>query len=195
MRQVQQVSRSSLSALPPSAFLSARWSISPPPTHQRCSTHLLPFQMVMALNHAGALQLEVNSLFLRREFMDCHAVFFKVWLSKHWEIFPCGRIIFGHSLSSLPQYTTGLWLLLSCIMEQNPVSVPALCTKPPPLPPKKAHWWDVGDVAELWRVGVLTTVQAITKRTEEILPLEQHKQLPSSAVPPPPSEPRSSKLV
>lgn len=106
----------------------------PPPTHQRYCTHLLPFQMVMALNHAGALQLEVNSLFLRREFMDCHAVFFKVWLSKHWEIFPCGRIIFGHSLSSLPQYTTGLWLLLSCIMEQNPVSVPALCTKPSPPP-------------------------------------------------------------
>lgn len=114
----------------------------------------------MALNHAGALQLEVNSLFLRREFMDCHAVFFKVWLSKHWEIFPCGRIIFGHSLSSLPQYTTGLWLLLSCIMEQNPVSVPALCTKPSPLPKKKPtdEMWGMlqgSGVLVCWRLSKL----------------------------------------
>lgn len=33
---------------------------------------------------------------------------------------------FGHRLSSLPQYTMGLWLLLLCIMEQNAVSVPSV---------------------------------------------------------------------
>lgn len=102
----------------PSAFLSA------PCYH----SHLFPFQMVMALNHAGVLQLEVNSL-LRREFMDRHAGFlrfgpagaqnFSSWLNH-----------FGHSFSGLPQYTTGLWLLLSCIMEENPDSVPSLYTSP-----------------------------------------------------------------
>lgn len=51
------------------AFLSAHVSISP----WYC-THLLPFQMLMGLNHAGALELEVNSL-LWREFMDGHAEF------------------------------------------------------------------------------------------------------------------------
>lgn len=40
----------------------------------RYCTHLLPFQMLMGLNRAGALELEVDSL-LWREFIDGHAEF------------------------------------------------------------------------------------------------------------------------
>ena len=128
MRQVQQVSRSSPATLPIS--LSFCTLVYLPPCY---CTHLLPFQMVMALNHAGALQLEVNSL-LRREFMDCHAVFLRFGPAgtENFSLWPNH---FGHS--SLPQYTTGLWLLLSCIMEQNPVSVPSLYTSPPLIAPQK----------------------------------------------------------
>lgn len=79
-------------------------------------------------------------------------------------------------------------------MEQNPVSVPALYTKPPPLKKKKKkptdEMWGMlqgSGVLACWRLS-----QAITKQTDEILPLEQRKQLTSSAVPP---EPLSSKLV
>lgn len=85
--------------------------------------------MVMALNHAGVLRLEVNSR-LRGEFMDRHAVFLRFGPAgtENFSLWPNH---FGHSLSSLPQYTTGLWLLLSCIMEQNPASVPSPYTSPP----------------------------------------------------------------
>lgn len=79
MRQVQKVSCRSLDA----PALSVSFSFSTPvyqdPSHPSPTTVALivfTFQMLMALKHARALALEVNSLFFGWEFMDCHTVFF-----------------------------------------------------------------------------------------------------------------------
>lgn len=67
---------------------------------------------------------------LRREFMDGHAEFLRFGPARI-ENFSLWPNHFGHSLSSLPQYTAGLWLLLLCIMEKKNQVVPSIFTTSP----------------------------------------------------------------
>lgn len=107
-----------------SAFLSARRSISPLLLHSSS-----PFSNGNGTEPCWSSSARSELSLLRREFMDGHAEFLRFGPAgtKNFSLWPNH---FGHSLSSLMQYTTGLWLLLLCIMEQNPVSVPSLYTHP-----------------------------------------------------------------
>lgn len=127
MRQVQQVSRSSLAALPFS--LSFCTLVYLPPLLLHSSS---PLSNGNGTEPCWSSSARSELSLLRREFMDCHAVFLRFGPAgaENFSLWPNH---FGHSLSSLPQYTTGLWLLLSCIMEQNPASVLSLNASPPPL--------------------------------------------------------------
>lgn len=108
----------------PSAFLSAYWSVCPLLLHSSS-----PFsngnKTEPCWNSSARSELSSQK---RNYGWSCRV--FKVWPSRHQK-FSLWPNHFGHSLGSLPQYTTGLWLLLLCIMEQNPVSVPSLHTPSP----------------------------------------------------------------
>lgn len=109
----------------PSAFLSAYWSVCPLLLHSSS-----PFSNGNKTEPCWSSSARSELSLLRREIMDGHAEFLRFGPAgnKNFSLWPNH---FGHSLSSLPQYTTGLWLLLLCIMEQNPVSVPSLHTPSP----------------------------------------------------------------
>lgn len=147
MRQVQQVSHSSFTALP-SAFLSACCTPPPTPPPPRPLQHSSsPFSNGNGTEPRWSSSARSELSLLRREFMDGHAEFLRFGPARI-ENFSLWPNHFGHSLSSLPQYTAGLWLLLLCIMEKK-IQLCPLSSPPLHLMLDKTHWWYVGMVAWL----------------------------------------------
>lgn len=109
----------------PPAFLSAHWSICPLLLHSS-----FPLSNGNGTEPCWSSSARSEPSLLRREFMDYHAVFLRFGPACTGK-FSSWPNHFGHSLSGSPQYTVGLWLLLSCIMEENRVPVPSLYTDPP----------------------------------------------------------------
>lgn len=174
MRQVQKVSCQSLDAPP-----------TPPSTsHPSPTTAALiffPFQMLMALKHAGALALEVNPLFFQWEFMDCHTVFFKVFgpaCAQNIFFFSSWPDHLRHSLGGSLRYNRGLPAFVSMQSGRKlRLYSPTCCST----------------VTADDTSGSLPGFQCADDRPS--LPLEQHQFIPPPSIPPCPIPSLSSRPV
>ena len=141
MKLIHAPSSTSQPLLPPSpsAFLSSRRFTTSPPTSPPAFSNGNSTEPC----RSSSASSELSSSEQEERIYGWSCRVFKVWNQQELWIFSLWPNNVGHSLSSLPQNTTGPWHLLWCIMEQkkNPLPVTSPYTH---FVLNKIHWWHVG---------------------------------------------------